>query len=406
MEDLTQEQQQNILETTPWMRDGNQLLIQVTSVAESGLSRSMKVYAFSADENHFNDVTTRVADLLDLPRVDKGLKIRGAGMDMCFSLKNDLEGFAKNKLGVDLALNHKSFTSNETSFLMDSFRGMPNNHNWIIHNEFKDPNNKVKMLQELNAKGELKLENKDVVLSNLQNTLNKAEKPLLSIHDNINLPENEGGISTGELSRLIKYGLDLNQQDLHGDTLFHKLAFKNDFSKAVNQENVKKATILINKGANLLITDNEGYTPIDVANMNNKDDILGLYTRKLNNDLFSNATEGNVPQVKIALNNGADISHEDNACIRFASLFNQWDAVKVLVENGADVNIDNGAVIKSAAEAGNFVMTKYIMERGGNIDDAIREADSSIKNDLIELKQTTNQNHPIESKKQDVEQKR
>jgi len=66
-----------ITKTTP------KIGIVIKSVSASGMSRRMKVI-----NQDLYDITDYIADLLDLSANDKGLLIKGCGMDMTFWLAN------------------------------------------------------------------------------------------------------------------------------------------------------------------------------------------------------------------------------------------------------------------------------------------------------------------------------
>lgn len=63
----------------------SKIIIQITSVARSGMSRRMKVYT-----EDMNEITYFVARAIDCSRNDMGILITGCGMDMTFWLANAL----------------------------------------------------------------------------------------------------------------------------------------------------------------------------------------------------------------------------------------------------------------------------------------------------------------------------
>ncbi len=77
--------------------EGKTLFVMVTSVSASGMSRTMRVFT-SNGINDLVEVTHSVASVLDLSKTNKGLRIRGCGMDMTFALVNDLN----HTLGLSL----------------------------------------------------------------------------------------------------------------------------------------------------------------------------------------------------------------------------------------------------------------------------------------------------------------
>jgi hypothetical protein len=77
--------------------EGKTLFVMVTSVSTSGMSRAMRVFT-SNGINNMVEVTHSIANVLGLSKTNKGLRIRGCGMDMSFALVYDLNG----KLGLNL----------------------------------------------------------------------------------------------------------------------------------------------------------------------------------------------------------------------------------------------------------------------------------------------------------------
>jgi hypothetical protein len=77
--------------------EGKTLFVMVTSVSASGMSRTMRVFT-SNGINDLVEVTHSVSSVLGLSKTDKGLRIRGCGMDMTFALVNDLN----HTLGLSL----------------------------------------------------------------------------------------------------------------------------------------------------------------------------------------------------------------------------------------------------------------------------------------------------------------
>lgn len=73
-----------------WIKPGQTVWTNVTHVARSGMSRSIKPYIVVGKE--IVDITYLASVVLDLP-IDKnngGVKIPGCGMDMGFKLVDDL----------------------------------------------------------------------------------------------------------------------------------------------------------------------------------------------------------------------------------------------------------------------------------------------------------------------------
>ena len=82
------------------IKPNSRLIIVVTRVSASGMTRRMKVYTVDKKSGGLLNWTYSVAQACELSMNDDGLKISGCGMDMCFWLadriSNTLYG-RKNK---------------------------------------------------------------------------------------------------------------------------------------------------------------------------------------------------------------------------------------------------------------------------------------------------------------------
>ena len=72
--------------------DNHKVYALVTHVSNSGMSRRIKFYVPTLDDNQLGiyNVTHEIANLLDYPINDKGLRVDGAGMDEEFAVVYDL----------------------------------------------------------------------------------------------------------------------------------------------------------------------------------------------------------------------------------------------------------------------------------------------------------------------------
>jgi len=83
-EDITHAKQ--ILDKS--LRDKKKIVIVITKVAKSGMSRRMKVY--TSHEDGLSHITWHVGAVCGLSMNDDGLLVTGCGMDMAFWLANHL----------------------------------------------------------------------------------------------------------------------------------------------------------------------------------------------------------------------------------------------------------------------------------------------------------------------------
>ena len=68
-----------------YIKPEDTLLVVIKSVSKSGMYRRMRVLT-----SDFSDISYYVARAIDSPLNDVGIGIGGGGMDMCFSLIDDL----------------------------------------------------------------------------------------------------------------------------------------------------------------------------------------------------------------------------------------------------------------------------------------------------------------------------
>ena len=122
----------------------------------------------------------------------------------------------------------------------------------------------------------------------IQSVLNQKENDM-DVKDDIETWVNDHnetlllaiGCTIDTINLLISLGLDINKQDIKGNTLLHVAAFCNNSSDIV--------TFLLNNGAKLNIQSESGNTPLHVASMMN-----------------------NIQIVQLLLDHGADITIKNN----------------------------------------------------------------------------------------------
>lgn len=84
---LTTKQQEAQKELKRYIKPSTVLIIQVTSVSKSGMSRKMKVYTADKKTGRLLHLTYSIADLIGYKyNNDDTITVKGCGMDMAFWL--------------------------------------------------------------------------------------------------------------------------------------------------------------------------------------------------------------------------------------------------------------------------------------------------------------------------------
>ena len=100
--------------------------------------------------------------------------------------------------------------------------------------------------------------------------------------------------------------------------------------------------------------------------------------KDMNELLILSCKKGELALVKFALDNGADISIEDDEPLQYASRDGHLEIVKYLVEHGADIHANGDSALRLASHYGYLEIVKYLVENGAKIhavdDDALRYA--------------------------------
>ena len=114
-------------------------------------------------------------------------------------------------------------------------------------------------------------------------------------------------------------------------------------------------------------------------------DLLSLY---INNTLLVEAVkEGELPIIKYAVKNGANIHISKEIALRYASSKGHLEIVKYLVEQGADIHADDDHSLTWASEEGHFDVVKYLVSRGASIhaanDLAVRAASQNGHEEIV-----------------------
>jgi uncharacterized protein YnzC (UPF0291/DUF896 family) len=82
---------------------------------------------------------------------------------------------------------------------------------------------------------------------------------------------------------------------------------------------------------------------------------------------FKACEDGDLEIVKLLIENGADVTAEDNYAIRRASQNGHLEVVKYLIDNGADVTAEDNYAIRTASQEGHLETVKYLIENGADV---------------------------------------
>lgn len=93
----------------------------------------------------------------------------------------------------------------------------------------------------------------------------------------------------------------------------------------------------------------------------------GADITKNDNFLLKWATEkGNLPLVKLLLDKGADIHTEDDRPLRNAVYLGFIDITKYLIEKGANINADRGYLVSLPVQKNDYEITELLLKSGAN----------------------------------------
>ena len=95
----------------------------------------------------------------------------------------------------------------------------------------------------------------------------------------------------------------------------------------------------------------------------------GFYLpNKLEHIFLENVKKGNLIYTMILVNNGVDITYQNDIAIIYACQYAHLDLVEYLVQHGADINADVHGPLYGACLNNNFEMVKYLIHQGIKID--------------------------------------
>ena len=91
------------------------------------------------------------------------------------------------------------------------------------------------------------------------------------------------------------------------------------------------------------------------------------YSYNKENALNFASLKGKLLVIKYLVENGADITAQDNLAVRWASENGHLEIVKYLVQHGADITDENNQALRYASLNGHLLIVKYLVENGANI---------------------------------------
>ena len=91
------------------------------------------------------------------------------------------------------------------------------------------------------------------------------------------------------------------------------------------------------------------------------------YSNNINKDFIESVKIGNIRNINILIENGADIHADDDYAIRCSSRNGHIEVVKFLVENGADIHANNDFSLRCSSFRGHIEVVKFLIEKGADI---------------------------------------
>jgi len=86
--------------------------------------------------------------------------------------------------------------------------------------------------------------------------------------------------------------------------------------------------------------------------------------KTVNEHLREAAQIGNIALMQDALDNGAEIHHDNDSALQWVCYNGHRDAAEFLLDNGADPHADGGKPLKHAAEQERYSIVLLLLERG------------------------------------------
>lgn len=230
----------------------------------------------------------------------------------------------------------------------------------------------------------------DIRSQKLKEKNDRLDKIRGSIHEELLSASKEG--NKDKIIDLLDKGADINVQDEYGYTPLMRLV--RDYE---GDDKVELFSIFIDKGVDLSITENMCNTALQLAKKNNSEEVY-LQMKEIVNLKNSSQIEANkkllyaadrddsIEPVKSALEQGANINAKDYrglTALMLASYNREIKTIQFLLEQGADLDAtdNNGkTALMLAAWKGNFIAIKLLVEQGANIDAQDNNGNTALMN--------------------------
>lgn len=163
-----------------------------------------------------------------------------------------------------------------------------------------------------------------------------------------------------------------------------------------SKNNIEIINLLINKGADVNAKTNYGMTALMMSALFAEKPVSELLINKGadvnardnegNNALKEACTSGNKEEVELLISKGIDINNKDNdgaTALMTAAGLKYKDIVDLLIKKGADVNIQDNkgytALIQASLIKGNKEVVKILIDKGANVNVKAHKGESLLK---------------------------
>ena len=72
-------------------------------------------------------------------------------------------------------------------------------------------------------------------------------------------------------------------------------------------------------------------------------------------------------RVQAMIDNGTDITADDNYAVRLAARYGHTETVRLLIDYGADITADDNRAVRWAASSGHMETVRLLIEHGADI---------------------------------------
>ena len=145
------------------------------------------------------------------------------------------------------------------------------------------------------------------------------------------------------IKQLLEQGTDITEQDEKGLTAAHWAAW---------QDYPEMLKFISSKGGSLLQENNEGYSPFDLAIVNNSQQVVKWFVSQ-HKEYFINVQDVN-----------------ENTPLLTALVFNHSEMAQFLIKQGADVNVQNNTgltPLNATALTNNVEMAQFLVQQGAEL---------------------------------------